>query len=125
MVDKQNAFKMVHFVLETRRLQIVHCLFMDFAVQILPTRTDFGRAFDFRILVGDRQAALAVNRMFFRRVENFGIYENARIRNRFAIFAGFLQIHYQETLRNANLDRRKADAGRCIHRLEHVIDERF
>jgi hypothetical protein len=33
------------------------------------------------------------------------------------------EVHDDDALRNANLDRRKPDAGRGVYGLEHVIDQ--
>ena len=38
---------------------------------------------------------------------------------------GLLQVDDQQADRHADLDRGKADAGRVVHRLEHVGDERL
>ena len=35
-----------------------------------------------------------------------------------------LQVHHQQALGHADLDRGEADAGRVVHRLEHVGDQR-
>ena len=40
------------------------------------------------------------------------------------LFLRLLQVDDQEALRHADLDRGEADAGRVVHRLEHVGDER-
>ena len=36
-----------------------------------------------------------------------------------------LEVDHQQPDRNADLHRREADAGRLVHRLEHVGDERL
>ena len=40
------------------------------------------------------------------------------------LFLRLLQVHHQQALRHADLDRGKADARRVVHRLEHVGDQR-
>ncbi len=37
----------------------------------------------------------------------------------------FLQVDHQHAQGHADLDRGEADAGRFVHRLEHVLDERL
>ena len=121
MIDEENAFKMVHFVLKARRHQVVHRLFMKLAVHILPARANFGGTLDFGILVRNRQAPFAVDRMFFGRVEYLRVHENARFFDDFPVFL-FLQIHDQQPFGHPDLNCRQTNAGGVIHRFEHIID---
>ena len=125
MVNEQYALKMIHLVLQAGCHQVVHCLFMDLAVQILPTRANLGGAFDVGILVGNRQAAFAINRMLFRRIKDLGIHEYPRLTNRLTVFAGFLKVDDQQPFWHADLYRGEPDTGGGIHRFEHVIDQLF
>ena len=111
-------------MLQTGGHQIVHRLFVDNAIQILPPCANLGRPFNVGILIGNRQTALAVDRMFFGRIEDFGVDEHAGILDGLAVFF-LLQVHHQQAFRYAYLYRGKADAGCRVHCFKHIIDQLF
>jgi hypothetical protein len=73
VVDEQDAFEVVHLVLQAGGQQAVHLLFVDLAVKILPAGADAGRAFDIGVDFRDRKAAFGIDRMLFRRIEISGL----------------------------------------------------
>ena len=95
-----------------------------------PAGADDVGALDLGILVGDRQAALVVGLARVGAVQDFGVDEDVRALDRRPLFLAFvdrlrvLQVDDQQPPRDADLDRGKADAGRFVHRLEHVGDQR-
>ena len=82
---------------------------------------DRGRALDLGVIFGDREAALLVSRALVGRPHDFRIDEDLRVRR--LLLAG--DVDDEEADRLGDLDRRKADAGRVVHRLDHVVHELF
>ena len=138
MVDEENAFEMVHLVLDAGGHQAFHVLFMRFAFEVLVAHTAGRGPVDIGKDVGDRKATFLIAGQIFRRVEDFGVDENPRFLFRrivdvfvpvmiawlgLRILVLGLEIDHQHALGHADLDRGKADAGRGIHRFEHVGDE--
>ena len=79
-----------------------------------------GRPLDVLVIFRDGEAAFLVQVHLFRRPGDLRIDEHLR---RFLVVL-FREVHGHEAQRLADLDRRQPDAGRVIHRLEHVIGER-
>ena len=66
MVDEQDAFEMVHLMLEADREQPVEILLVLLAMLVEPARADMVGAHHLGILVGDRQAAFGVRHFLVR-----------------------------------------------------------
>ena len=126
MVDEENALEMVHLMLEAGGEQAVQPLLVLLAVAIEPACGDHCGALDLGILVGDRQTAFVIDRMLLGLRDDLRVDEYERPLHRFAaFFLRLLKVDHQQPLSHADLDRRQADAGRVVHRLEHVVDERL
>ncbi len=122
----------------------VEFLGMLLALQILiPNGAGLG-AIDIGIDFRDRQAAFLIGTQFLVRVQDFGVHEHARVvLDRIVLVRAFsvamivaaffrlgvhvrlLKVDHQHALGHADLNRGEADAGRIVHRLEHVFDERL
>jgi hypothetical protein len=140
-VDEQDTFEVIHLMLQANRHHAVERFFVHRAIQILPARTDPGGALDVSVNLGDREAALVIRQMLSRRIEDLRIDEDPRLtlgglvrvmviamcgadfRLRVRVIG--LKIDHQHAKRYADLDRRETDAGRVVHRLEHIGDERL
>ena len=140
MIDKQNAFQMVHLMLDTGRHKAFQILFMAFAIKVLIAHTAGRRTINISENLRQREATFLIGRQLLRRIEDLGIDEDARIilgcgmSMRMAIMVAFhrlcigvfwLKINHQDTVWHAHLDRSKTDPIGIIHRLKHIIDERF
>ena len=125
MVDEQDALEMVHLMLEADREQAVEVFLMLLAILVEPAGADMVGPQHLGILVGDRQAAFGVGHFLVRMGQDFGVDEHPRLLDRLsAFFVGLAQVHHQQALGHADLDRGEADAGSVVHRLEHVGDQR-
>ncbi len=90
----------------------------------LPSRSRYltltcGRPLDLLVIFRDRQAAFFVFRSLFRLPDDLRIDEHLGL----VIILLLRQIHGDDALGDADLDRRKPDAGRVVHGLEQVIDQ--
>ena len=91
----------------------------------LPSRSRYltlhrRRPLDLLVIFRDRQAAFLVGRLLVRLPGHFRIDEDLR-RLRLVLLG---EVHGDHALRHADLDGGKPDAGRRIHGLEHVVDQR-
>src|SRR5207253_9884493 len=121
MVDEEDAFEMVHLVLEDDRKHAADLLVMLRPVQIEPAGADRVGALDLGILVRHRQAALGVRLEAVGRADDLRVDEDEGLADRLpALFLGLLKVDDQDPLGNADLDRGEADPGRVVHRLEAV-----
>ena len=77
MIDEQNAFEMIHFMLEAGPEKAIEARFMLLTIFLEPTGMDNRRPFDVGELIGDRQATFVIDRMLLRRIEQLGIDEYA------------------------------------------------
>src|SRR5690606_35343564 len=136
MVNEQYAFLMVNLMLQTGAEKTLNLIFMAVAILVLPARGYHGWPFNIGILVRHREAAFAINRQVFRRVQNFGIDKHPRVADDFMVmvamlamfmimFHRFLKVDHQYPFGHANLYRGKANARRVIHGFKHVCDQRF
>jgi len=122
MVDEQNAFEVVHLVLQARREQSLEVFLMGVPVEILVAHRAGRRAVDIGVDFRDRKTALLISRNLVSRVQDNRIDENPRLVAMgwalgiaafvFAAIVGFgvgifgLQINNQHAFGNADLDSR-------------------
>ncbi len=119
MIDEQHAFQVIHLVLNADSEQTLGVLDHFLAIIIEIFELHARGPFHLVEYLWDRKAALFVGRHVHRRPKDFRIYEIARLLRLIAA----RQIHHDDALRHADLDGRQPDAGRVVHRLQHVIHE--
>src|SRR6476646_8677928 len=73
VIDEQNTFQVIHFVLQARRQHPLDPFVVLRAVEVEPACAAGRRAIDLSVLVGHRQAPLVIRILLLRRVENFGV----------------------------------------------------
>lgn len=119
MIDEQHAFEMIHFVLQAGGEKTIGIERHQATLTVQMLDFDMHRAFDIIPNVGHGKAAFLEHDGFFRSLDNSGIDVDARI------VPGVLlrQIHHDDAHGHADLDRRKADAVRLVHAVEHVVDQ--
>ena len=124
MVDEQHPVEMVDLMLQADRQQPVDLAVLDLAVGVPPARAHPIGAQHLGILLGDRQAALLVGHQGFALLEDLRIDEHPRVPDRLALLILFLlEVDHEQADRYPDLHRGQPDAGRVVHRLEHVGDE--
>ena len=123
IIHEQHAVEMIDLVLDAGGEQAVGVFLVHLAVEIGEAHAHLRRPLDFLVIFRDRQAAFLVDRQFFRRRQDFRIDEDARPRLALAVLVPLGEIHRDQPQRLGDLDRRKPDAGRVIHGLEHVVGE--
>src|SRR6185503_61867 len=79
VVDEEDAFEMVHLVLEADREQAGNLLFVRRALFVEPAGADAVRPVDLGILVRHREAALGIGHFLVGMGDDLGIDEHARI----------------------------------------------
>ncbi len=107
---------MVHLVLDAHSQRALIVPLERLTAAILGAHANLRRPLHLIEHAGHRQAA------FFRHGDPFarqdlGVDENQRL------IALLGDVDHQQAQRGIHLGRGEADAGRCVHRLEHVIDE--
>jgi hypothetical protein len=95
----------------------MHLLRLAVEIEILDL--DLGRTLDLLIVFRDRETAFLVDALRFRRPGDLRIDEDLRLL--LVVLLG--KVHGDDTDRLADLDRRQPDAGRVVHRLEHLFDQ--
>lgn len=120
MVDKQDAFEMVDFVLQAGREQAFGFERPQLPVAVKILGADLGWPFDFLPDIRKRKAAFLANRCFVRRPQYLRIDEHSRL-----VTAIFLrEVHDENALRHADLDCSKSDTLGRIHAFQHAVRER-
>src|SRR6266436_2774703 len=114
---------MIDLVLDAGGEQALGVFLVHLAVEIGEAHPHLRRPLDFFVIFGDRQAAFLVDRHLLRRRQDFRIDETPRLRLGLAVLALLGEIHRDQPHRLRDLDRRKPDAGRVVHGLEHVVGE--
>ena len=125
---------MIHLVLNAGCQQAVARQFLRLAVIIKKGNAALGWTRDIIVKTGYRQAALLIIARFFRRPDNFGIYEKARARfARIGFFRIVLRrtmpllaptdIHHDHAVCHAHLNGRQTNAIGVIHGIQHVIHQ--
>ena len=128
MIDEEYAFQMIHLMLKAGGQKSLQLFLMNAAFTVHPAGADHGRSLDLGELVGHRQAPFIIDRQFVRALEDLRIDEDQRVldqRRAFLVRFGFLKVDDQHPLGHADLDRSQPDAGRIIHGLEHIVDQRL
>ena len=125
MVDEQHAVQMIHLVLEADREQALDLFLVVLAVEVQPARADADPADPPRRIgrgpTGSPRCRERPGRSASRisgLMKTCGSFTGSP-----SSFLRLLQVDDQQALRDADLDRGKADARRLVHRLEHVADE--
>ena len=126
MVDEQDAFEMVHLVLEADRQQAVDLLLMRLAVARRASGRGCGRGARPRHIGRAPTGSLRYRALLVSdgsRISGLMKTRGSRTGSPSSLLR-LLQVDHQQPLRHADLDRGEADAGRVVHRLEHVGDQR-
>ena len=89
-------------------------------VEAGPGDLDLGGALDVVVDLGDREAAFLVDVFLVRGPDHLGVDQHHRAR-RCVVFLH--AIHHQHALEHADLRRGQTDAGRVVHRFQHVIGQ--
>ena len=119
MIDEQHALQMVHLVLQAVGKQSVGFQRLLLAVTVLIFGADARRALYIFPDVGHRQAAFLEGCQFFRRPQDRGIDEGARI----PLAVLLVEIHDDDALGDADLHGGQPDAVGLVHGLQHIVDQ--
>ena len=111
---------MVDLVLDAGRHQTVGLDLPGLAVEVHVADLDHRRALDLLVVLGDRQAALFIERHLLRFPGDLRIEKDDGASH--LVLLG--QINGDDALGDADLDCGKADAGSVIHGVEHIGSER-
>src|SRR5437773_988655 len=117
VVDEELALEMIHLVLDAHGKDVLEVALEEVAVAVLGAQPDLRRALD---LVEDprhRQAPLLGTRFALAR-------EDLRVDDREGLIALRGKVDDEEALVHVDLGGREPDAGRAVHGLEHVVDQR-
>src|SRR5690606_29551679 len=116
IVDEQLALEVIHLVLDALREQPVRLELERLAVLVERPDLDPLGPLDELVQPRDGQTPL-LEALAAVRGEDFRVDEAARL------IAPLGHVDHDDALVNVDLRRSKADAGRGIHRLEHVLDQ--
>jgi hypothetical protein len=90
------------------------------AVEVGVAELHLRRSLHLLVVFGNREAALLVGALLLGGPGDLRVDQHHRP----ALLLGLLRrVHHDEPLRHADLDRREADAGGVVHRVEHVGGE--
>ena len=118
MIDEQHAVEMIDLMLDTGRQKPLAAKRLFGALDVNVAHIDDGWTLHLGGLFRDRQAAFFKNRGIFRAGDDFRIDHLVE----FGRVIG-ATIHDDQTFRHIDLRRGEANAGRVIHRLDHVVEK--
>src|SRR5690606_28746103 len=116
VIDEQPALEVIHLVLDALREQALRVELERLAVAVERPDLDSLGSLDVLVEPGNGQTALLVG-LAAVGGQDFRIDEAIRLVARLG------HVDHDDALVNVDLRRSKADAGRGIHRLEHVLDQ--
>ena len=94
-----------------------HLLLDAVAVEI--AHLDLGRADHLGIVLGHRQAAFLVGHVLVGGFDDLGVGHQQRA----GLDVLAVDVEHDHPLQDADLRRRQADAGRGVHRLQHLVHQ--
>ena len=119
MVDEQDAVEMIDLVLHAGREQALAGEILLHAVAVEVTHRHPGRARHVGIMLGQRQAAFLVGHVLVGGLDDLGIGHQERA----GLGVLAVDVEHDDALQYVDLRSGEADAGRRVHRLQHVVHE--
>jgi hypothetical protein len=119
MIQKQNAFQMIHLMLQAGGEQSIRFQCLRLAVAIEIFGADLRGPFHIVPDVGNGKAAFLERRHFFRRPDDLRIDEDHGL----ALALRLRDVHHQHPFGNAHLDGGEPDAVCLIHGFDQVVGQ--